>query len=153
MMDKLSFNLARKTVEARDLYAVSIANFGASHPIPTYKQFLEFWQDEAAVEFIITDRSVKFEKNGIKKTVKAWDEGKVILMTDTNVGNLVWKKVVEASHQSKAIDYRIVDGHILVSKYVTHKPFGEWTDVQARAVPVINGVQDIYQLDTKVVAA
>lgn len=153
MMDKVTFNLARKTDEGKNLYATSIGNFGTTKPVPTYKQFLEAWQDEAGVTFIIVDRSVKFEKDGIKKTVKAWDEGKVILLTDTNVGNLVWAKVAEMKHQSKAVEYQVADEFILVSKYVTHKPFGEWTDVQARVVPVINNVDQIYQLDTKTVQA
>lgn len=151
MMDKVTFNLARKSTEGKDLYATSIGNFGTTKPVPTYKQFLEVWQDETGLEFIIVDRSVKFEKDGVKKTVKAWDEGKVILLTDNNVGNLVWKKVVEDNHRSKAIEYRNADLGTLVSKYVTHKPFGEWTDVQARRVPVINGVDQVFQLDTKVV--
>jgi len=151
MMDKLTFNLARKSNEAKDLYATSIGNTGATKPVPTYKQFLEAWQDETGLEFDIIDRSVKFEKDGNKKTVKAWDEGKVILLTDNNVGNLVWKKVVEDSHRSASVTY--VNGELgtLVSKYVTHKPFGEWTDVQARRVPVINGVEQVFQLDTKTV--
>ncbi|MEO6522240.1 MAG: hypothetical protein ABIN91_11220 [Mucilaginibacter sp.] len=153
MMDKMSFNLARRSVEGKDLYATSIGNFGTTKPTPTYKQFLEVWQDEANVQFDIVDRSVKFEKDGVKKTVKAWDEGKVILLTDNNVGNLVWKKVVEDSHRSAAVNYVNADLGTLVSKYVTHKPFGEWTDVQARRVPVINGVDQVFQLDTKVVQA
>jgi hypothetical protein len=153
MMDKLSFNLARKSVEGKDLYATSIGNFGNTKPTPTYSQFLEAWQDETGLEFDIVDRSVKFEKDGFKKTVKAWDEGKVILLTDNNVGNLVWKKVVEDSHRSQAVTYTNGDLGQLVSKYVTHKPFGEWTDVQARRVPVINGVSQVFQLDTKTVQA
>jgi hypothetical protein len=153
MMDKLTFNLARKSVEGKDLYATSIGNFGTTKPVPTYKQFLEVWQDETGLEFIIVDRSVKFEKDGVKKTVKAWDEGKLIGLTDNNVGNLVWKKPVEDNHRSNAVNYVNADLGTLVSKYVTHKPFGEWIDVQARRVPVINGVDQVFQLDTKVVQA
>jgi hypothetical protein len=153
MMDKVTFNLARRSVEGKDLYATSIGNFGNTKPTPTYKQFLEVWQDETGLQFDIVDRSVKFEKDGVKKTVKAWDEGKIILLTDNNVGDLVWKKPVEDSHRSKAVDYVNADLGTLVSKYVTHKPFGEWTDVQARRVPVINGVEQVFQLDTKVVQA
>lgn len=149
MMDKTTFNLARKTSEAKDLYATSIGNFGATKPIPSYASFQEFLETELGVQLIIVDRSVKFEKDGAKKTVKAWDEGKVILLTDTMVGNLVWSKVAEDSHRSKAVDYRNGEFGLLVSKYVTHKPFGEWTDVQARQLPVINNVDQIFQIDTK----
>jgi hypothetical protein len=153
MMDKLTFNLARRSPEGKALYAISIGNYGTTQPVPTYKQFLEAWQDESGLEFIITDRAVKFEKDGVKKSVKAWDEGKVVLFADNSVGNLVWKQLVENNHRSAAITYASGELGTLASKYVTHKPFGEWTDVQARRVPVINGVQQIYQLDTKVVQA
>jgi len=153
MMDKVSFNNARKTTEARNLYATSIGNFGTTQPIPSYDQFLDTWQADAKVSIIIVDRSIKFEKDGVKKTVKGWDEGKVILLTDNNVGSLVWKRVVEDKHRSKAIEYRNGEFGTLLSMYVTHKPFGEWTDVQARQLPVITNVSDIFQLDTKVVQA
>lgn len=150
MLDKATFNIARRTNEGKALYATSIGNFGSTLPVPTYRQFLEAWQDEAGVTFIIVDRSCKFEKDGVIKNVKAWDEGKVILLTDTNVGHLVWKRVVEDAHRSKAVDYAVADEFILVSKYVTHEPtFGEFTGVQARVVPVINNVDQIYQIDTK----
>lgn len=153
MVDKVTYNVARKTTEAANLYATSIGNFGTTKPIPSYAAFQEFLETELGVQIIIVDRSVKFEKDGVKKTVKAWDEGKVILLTDNNVGNLVWKKVVEDSHRSKAVEYRNGEFGTLLSKYVTHKPFGEWTDVQARQLPVITGVDQIYQLDSKTVQA
>lgn len=153
MLDKATLNLARNTVEAANLYATSIGNFGTTKPNPTNKQFQEILQAELDVTLIIVDRSIKFEKDGVKKNVKAWDEGKVILLTDNNVGNLVWKRVVEDKHRSKAIDYTSGEFGTLLSKYVTHKPFGEWTDVQARQLPVITAVDQIFQLDTKTVAA
>lgn len=153
MLDKVTFNLARKTAEAASLYATSVGNFGSTKPNPTYSQFQELLETELGVSLIIVDRSVKFEKDGVKKTVKAWDEGKVILLTDNNVGNLVWKRVVEDSHRSSAIEYRTGEFGTLLSKYVTHKPFGEWTDVQARQLPVITAVDQIFQLDTKTAQA
>ncbi len=153
MMDKATFNLARKTTEAADLYAVSIGNFGNTKPLPSYANFQEFLETELGVSIIIVDRSVKFEKDGVKKTVKAWDEGKVIGLTDSNVGTLVWKRVVEDQHRSKAVEYRNGEFGTLLSMYVTHKPFGEWTDVQARQLPVITNVDQIFQLDTKTVQA
>jgi hypothetical protein len=153
MMDKVTFNLARNTVEAANLYATSIGNFGNTKPNPTRSQFQDLLEGELGVTITIVDRSVKFEKDGDKKTVKAWDEGKVILLTDNNVGNLVWKKVVEDSHRSKAVEYVNGEFGTLLSKYVTHKPFGEFTDVQARQLPVITGVDQIFQLDTKTVQA
>ncbi|WP_262497637.1 major capsid protein [Pedobacter nyackensis] len=153
MLDKVTFNVARKTAEAATRYATSIGNFGTTKPTPAYLSFKELLEAELGVNIIIVDRSVKFEKDGVKKTVKAWDEGKVIYLTDTNVGYLVWKKVVEDSHRSKSIEYRTGEFGTLVSKYVTHKPFGEWTDVQARQLPVITNVDQIFQTDSKIVQA
>lgn len=152
-LDKATLNIARHTNEVKDLYAVSVGNFGTTKPAPSSKNFPEFLESELGVKVIVVDRSVKFEKDGVPKTVKAWDEGKVILHPDITVGQLVWKKPVEADHQSKAVEYRMGEHGALLSKYVTHKPFGEFTDIQARNVPVINNVNEIFQLDTKTVQA
>lgn len=152
-IDKASLDIARRCNEVKDLYAVSNGNFSNTKPSPSNKNFPSFLEEELGVKLIIVNRSIKFEKDGVKKTVKAWDEGKAILHPDINVGQLVWKKPVEADHQSKAVEYRAGEHGALISKYVTHKPFGEFTDIQARNVPVINNVNEIFQLDTKTVQA
>ncbi len=152
-LDKATLDLMRNTNETKDLYAVYSGNFGTTKPAPSAKNYPDFLEAELGVKVIVVNRSIKFEKDGVKKTVKAWDAGKIILHPDINVGQLVWKKPVEADHQSKAVEYRMGEHGALISKYVTHKPFGEWTDIQARALPVINNVNEIFQLDTKIVQA
>jgi len=153
-LGKDMLNIARNSNEVKDLYAVASGNFSVNtKPAPSAKNFPDFLEAELGVKVIVVDRSVKFEKDGIKKTVKAWDMGKVILHPDQTVGQLVWKKPVEADHQSKAVEYRDGEHGALLSKYVTHKPFGEFTDIQARNIPVINNVNEIFQLDTQTVQA
>jgi len=152
-LDKSTLDLMRRTNEAKDLYAVANGNFGETRPVPSAKNFPSFLEEELGLKVIVVNRSIKFEKDGVKKTVKAWDTGKIILHPDLIVGQLVWKKPVEADHQSKAVEYRNGDHGALISKYVTHKPFGEWTDIQARNLPVINNVNEIFQLDTLTVQA
>ena len=147
-MDKKSYENARQTQEVKDLYAVFAGNFGTTKPAPSSKEFKNFLETELGISVTIINRSVKFEKDGVKKTVKAWDEGKVILTTGTNVGQLVWKRVVEDGHRSEAVNYTNGENGALISKYVTHKPFGEFTDIQTRQVPVINNVDEIFQVDT-----
>ena len=152
-IDKASLDIARRCDEVKDLYAVSNGNFSSTKPSPSNKNFPSFLEEELGVKLIVVNRSIKFEKDGVKKTVKAWDEGKAILHPDLIVGQLVWKKPVDADHQSKAVEYRTGEHGALLSKYVTHKPFGEFTDIQARNVPVVNNVNEIFQLDTKMIQA
>lgn len=151
--DSATLELIRNTNETKDLYAVQVGNFGTTKPAPSASLLGAFLEAELGIKVISVNRSIKFEKDGVKKTVKAWDAGKIILHPDVNVGQLVWKKPVEADHQSKAVEYRNGDHGALISKYVSHKPFGEFTDIQARCLPVINNVNEIFQLDTKIVQA
>jgi len=150
-IDKKYYELARQTKEVKDLYAVFVGNFGTTKPAPSSKDFMNFLETELGLTVTVINRSVKLEKDKKIKTVKAWDEGKIILTTGTNVGQLVWKRVVEDSHRSEAVNYTNGEFGALISKYVTHKPFGEFTDIQARQVPVINNVDQIFQIDAKVV--
>lgn len=152
-IDKTSLDIARRCNEVKDLYAVANGNFSSTKPSPSNKNFPSFLEEELGVKLIVVNRSIKFEKDGVKKTIKAWDEGKVILHPDLIVGQLVFKKPVEADHQSKAVEYRMGEHGALISKYVIHKPFGEFTDIQARNLPVINNVNEIFQVDTKTVQA
>jgi hypothetical protein len=150
-IDKRKLEQARKTKEVADLYAVSVGNFGTTKPMPTKNAFVDFLESEWGVTLVVIDRTFEAEKDGEPTTVRGWDEGKVIFSSSFVVGNLVWKRVVEDTHRSDAVKYINGEHGALLSKYVTHKPFGEWTDIQARQLPVITNINGINQLDTTVV--
>ncbi|MEN0095901.1 MAG: hypothetical protein AAGB30_11000 [Pedobacter sp.] len=152
MMDRTSFNRMRNSAEGKSLYAVSTGNFGSTQLVPTAVQFNSAFKDETGAEIIIVERSVNFEKDGVKTNVKPWSAGKVVFLTSLEVGSLIWATLAETNHPAKNVTYSLVDDFILVSKYVLNKPStAEFTSSQARVVPVISNVDQIYLLDTLVV--
>lgn len=153
MLDKTTFELMRRTTETKDLYAVSVGNFSNTKPIPSKENFQTFLEGEWGVALTIIDRSVTFEKNKVKTIVKPWSEGKIVFLTSLEVGNLVWSPLAEERHRDKAVEYQVVDDFILLSKGVNRSPLREFTSSQARVVPVISNVDQIYLLDTKTVQA
>lgn len=156
MLDRATFNKLKASNEGKDLYAAAIGNFGSTKPVPTQGQFLAAFSDEYGAAIQIVERSVNYEKNGVKTAVKPWAAGAVVFLTSDEVGSLVWAKLAEANpaHQSKAVNYSIVDDFILVSKYALNRPsLAEYTSSQARVVPVIANVDQIYLLDTATVQA
>ncbi len=149
MMDRTAFNRMKSTDEGKQLYATTIGNFGSTLTIPTSKQFAEAFKDEYQVEIMIVERSVNYEKNGVKTAVKPWADGQVVFLTGNEVGSLVWAKLAEMNHKAENVTYSTVDDFILVSKYRTNRPsLAEFTSSQARVVPVIANVESIFVLDT-----
>lgn len=154
MMDRATFNRLKASDEGKSIYATTIGNFGTTQPIPTASQFLAAFKDEYNVEIRIVERSVNFEKNGVKTAVKPWATGQVVLLPNAEVGSLVWAKLAEMNHPADNVAYSTVEDYILVSKYRLNRPsIAEFTSSQARVVPVISNVESIFVLDTLTVQA
>ena len=97
---------------------------------------------------LINFKSV-IERNGVRTTVTPWANGMVVFTKSENVGKLWWAKVAEDNHRVPGVTYVEVGNGVLLSKYSTNRPtLTEWTQIQGRIVPVVNGAENIYQLDT-----
>ena len=152
-MDRASLNRLKGSNEGKALYAASIGNFGSA-AIPTTNQFVAAFSDEYGAAINIVERSVTYEKNGIKTAVKPWALGAVIFLTSLEVGSLVWAKLAEMNHPDGNVTYSTVDDFILVSKYRLNRPsLAEFTSSQARVLPVIANVESIFVLNTLTVQA
>src|SRR5690606_33394071 len=80
---------------------------------------------------------------------KPWEDNIVIFLESQVVGKLYYGILAEATRKSKSATYAEADSYILVKKWSTEEPFAEYTSSQALAVPVIDGVDSIYSLDTE----
>lgn len=156
MMDTFAFNNFKKNNQVKEFYASysGIAvNTTSVLPTPTMSKVNEALADAYGITIKLVDRSVKVQKNGVNTTIKPWTEGAVVFLTTENVGRLVWGSLAEMTHQAKQVTYETADGFILVSKYHKIDPLQEFTSSQALALPVIDGVDSIYTLDSKVAQA
>ncbi|MDR1348320.1 MAG: hypothetical protein LBJ63_07865 [Prevotellaceae bacterium] len=157
-MDDVTFENFAKTQQVKDFYitANNIFASDATVPAPSLEKVNAALKADEQYRFqiAIIDRVVINEKNGIRTVVTPWSEGKVILTTTPQVGVLTWARLAEQNHPVQGVSYQIAEDFILVSKYRQNKPsLAEFTTSQARVVPVICNVEQIYQIDTKTVQA
>lgn len=150
-IDKASYNLLRKSDEAKALYAGSIGVSGQNIPVPNPTQFDSIMEDEYQIKFIVIDRAVRYEKNGIQTPVRPFAENTLVFLTTEQVGRLVYGTLAEEDHPVGGVEYQKVDSYILVSKYSKNDPLREFTSSQALVLPVIENVDSIYLMDTQTV--
>lgn len=156
LMDQYAFGNMIKSTEFKQRYAFSLdmAIDGSTIiPTPNTEKAKAFILSEYGWTVEIINRTVRIERDGVKTNVKPWQEGSVVFLTSDQVGTLTWGTLAEMNHRNKAVDYQVADEFILVSKYHKVDPLKEFTSSQALALPVINNVDEIYQLDTKTVQA
>jgi hypothetical protein len=156
MMDTYAFNNMLLSTEFRQSYAGSLGiavTSGTVIETPDQEQVAKFLLKKYGWTLTVVTRVVKTERNGVKTNVTPWQQGSVVFLTTTEVGTLTWGTLAEMVHQNKAVTYEVADDFILVSKFHKVDPLKEFTSSQALALPVINNVDEIYQLDTKTVQA
>jgi hypothetical protein len=150
MTDKRTYNQIRRSDEAKMLYEASIGLSNATPKlVPTSANFDALVADEYKVKFIVVDRAVRYEKNGVQTTVRPFAENTVVFLTTEQVGSLVYGILAEQENPVAGVEYQQVDNFILVSKYSKNDPLREFTSSQALVLPVIENVGSIYLMDTQ----
>ena len=160
-MDDITFDYFVRTNQVKEYFAFIVHNIireseNAFMPVPTLENVNEAFRKDNKYRFQIhiVDRTVKVEKNGKRTTVTPWSEGKVILTTSQEVGVLAYARLAEQNSPVSGVSYQTADDYILISKFRENRPsLKEFTTSQARVVPVICNVEQIYQLDSKLVSA
>lgn len=152
MLSKTAFNRIRKSRWARELvadYKEMTYTDATKLPVPSSKNFKEAVEDEKNLTFLVVDRSVSFEKNGVETSEKPFNPNKLVFLPSAdNVGSLVWGTLAEATNRVKNVSYSVVDQHKLISRYaVTDPAFSEFSKGQSLSLPVIENVDAIYTID------
>lgn len=154
MTDKATLQGILKSNEAKELAAYSVGFNGTNLVAPTLEAFNNAISAKYGFVFQEVNRTVKYEKNGVRTSVKPWKTGSIVFLNTTNVGKLVWATLAEMNHPVAGVEYQTANQHTLVSKYRMNKPsLGEFTSAAARVLPVISGVDAIYVLDSTVTEA
>jgi hypothetical protein len=156
-MDDVTFDSFVKTQQVKEFYAVYIGwqQNAAQIPYITTERMNTALKADNRYRFAIhiVDRTVTVEKNGARKTLTPWSEGKVIFTTSKEVGVLTYAHLGEQESPVDGVSYQTADDYILVSKYRENDPLAEFTTSQARVVPVICNVEQIYQIDANTLVA
>lgn len=148
---KSAYDKLRQTKEAKELVANYKGQTFTSDtilPTPTATVFNEaFADDNNGITFKVIDRSIIFEKDGKKKSVKPWNANRLIFICNEIVGTLVYGRLAEQTNPVKNVDYQQVDTYKLISKYSLVNPLREVTAGQAFVAPIIEDVDQIYIYD------
>lgn len=154
MLDQTTWNNIAKTTEAKNLYASSVGYSGTASLVPNFEQLNAAVKAQFGFVFEIVNRSVRFEKNGVRTTLTPWATGAVVGITSENVGSITYGTLAEANRPVSGVTYQTVDDFILVSKFSTNRPsYAEFTNSQSLVLPVIEGVDGIYLVDSATVQA
>lgn len=149
-ISKTDFDALRQTRDAKELcanYRGQTYTKDTELPVPTAKLFQEAFEDDTNVTFEIVNRSIQFEKDGRKKSVKPWAEHRLIFVCNEQIGSLVYGTLAEATNKVEGVLYQLIDDFKLISKYSLTNPLREMTGGQAKAACIIEDVDQIYVYD------
>ena len=149
-ISKTDFDALRQTREAKELcanYRGQTYTKDTELPVPTANLFQEAFEDDTNVTFEIVNRSIQFEKDGRKKSVKPWAEHRLIFVCNEQIGSLVYGTLAEATNKVEGVLYQLIDDFKLISKYSLTNPLREMTGGQAKAACIIEDVDQIYIYD------
>lgn len=117
-------------------------------PIPSAEAFDEAFATEfGGITFLKIDRTVYFEKNGKRTPAKPFNADKLVFLTSTIVGSLVWGTLAETTNPVPGVKYQTLDQYKLISEFSTTKPLIEHTTGEALVIPVIENVDMIFTID------
>lgn len=154
MIDQATWNNIAKTTEAKNLYASSVGYAGSPSLVPNMTQLNAASQAQYGFTFEIVNRTVRFEKNGVRTTLAPWATGAVVGITSENIGTITYGTLAEMDHPVDNVNYTTVDDFMLVSKFRLNRPsLSEHTSSQSLVLPVIEGVDGIYLVDSTLVQA
>lgn len=146
-----SYNLMRRSEEGRQLaanYAGQIVLENSILPVPTPAKFDEaFAAEYGGAKFLKINRTVTIEKDGKRKKIRPWNDKFVIFLPSEEVGALVYGTLAEETNPVSGVKYAKANEYTLISKYSKNDPLKEFTSSQALCLPVIEGVDEIYQMD------
>lgn len=149
LMDNYAFDNFVKGTDVKNLYAMNLNFSGTNILSPDLAQVNKALEQKFGVMIQIINRNIKTEKNGVVTNTKPWAEGNVIFISNDKVGRLVWAELAEMTFRAEQVAYEVADSYILVSKYHENNPIREFTTSQARVVPVLDNVNEIYLLESK----
>lgn len=154
MLDSTALTNMAATTEVKQLFAFNLGFAGTAIPTPSFEQIQALGQSRLGVTFELVDRSVMLERNGVQTPVTPWVDGRVVMLVQDQVGSLIYARLAEQNHPVPGVSYQLADTYVLVSKFRKNQPsLSEHTTSQARVVPVIGNVDQIFLLDSKVVQA
>ncbi|WP_231464690.1 major capsid protein [Pedobacter sp. Leaf132] len=140
------------TNQAKQLFAFSQNFVGENIPEPDFDQLNATAKKRFKYDFEVVDRSMVSQKNGVNTTYQPWAEHAVVGICTEQLGDLVWKEPAEKNRPVDGVKYESPEDFLLVSQFRVNRPtLAEVVNSQARIVPVISAINDIFLLDSNTI--
>lgn len=156
LLDTPTALLIAKSNEVKEQYSFNADNSASPATIRnlSFKKLNELMMEEFGFVFEKVDRVIKVEKDGKRSKIKPFASGMLVFVANQIVGELVYAKLAEENHKQAGVEYQKANEYILVSKFRTTTPsLKEVTRAQARVVPVITAIDELYLLNSKEIQA
>lgn len=148
---KTAYDALRRTQKARELaanYESRIVASGYELPVPTPEKFNAAFADETGgVTFVVVNRAIYQEVNGVRTAVKPWNANRFIFAPAEIVGTLIYGRLAEQTNPVENVIYQLVDNYKLIARFRETNPLRETTTGQAIVCPVIENVDQIFIYD------
>lgn len=146
------FNQLKRNDQVKARYGALLNLIPGNSIVPSVSKVNEFLLEDYGLQLQVMDSVIRIEKNGKQTSVNPWEGGKVTFSEGMEMGDLAYGRTQEEKRPVAGVKYQKVDEYILISKFGKTDPLAEFTAVQAYALPVLNHVESLYQLnalDTK----
>ena len=154
MLSRKALDNIRKSAEGKQVAmryqgGAVVANV-ADLPTPSRSVLVDALKDELGVDVRVVDSSFRVQTpDGKYKTIAPWEVANVVFLPSSVVGRLVWVYPVEKMRPAEDVIYTEGDHGTLVSVYHEKNPMAEVTMGQAHAIPVIDGGDQVYLIETE----
>lgn len=149
LMDSETLAIILESQDAADLYAKYSNSFMGASFSPNAEQLNAATQREWGYVIEEVERVSRYQINGVDFDENPWEPGQIVGINNERLGDVVWSDLAEKNAPVAGVRYQTADDYILVSKYRLNRPsLKEITNSQARAVPVISDVAQIFKYDT-----
>ncbi len=147
-MDKKTSRLLLANANVKAYYGNSIQVTGTNFLAPRLEQLNDALSSDKGYVINVIDRTVKFERDGVREVKNCWADGMVVGTVDLSLGKVVHTDLAEERFPDEDVVYTKVGSHILMSRWHENDPIREFTSSQASVIPVLDDVDSIFYLDT-----
>ena len=153
LTDSNTLAIILESKDAAELYAKYTNTMAGITFAPGMDQLNAATQREWGFVFEEVERVSRYQINGVNVDENPWEAGQIVGINNERLGDVVWADLAEMGAPVAGVRYQTADDYILVSKYRLNRPsLQEITNSQARAVPVISDVAQIFKYDTTATA-
>ena len=140
------------TDQCRQLIAYGANFVGSAIPAPTTEEINKMSKARYGFVFKVVDRTIISQKNGVDTSYEPWAKNAVIGLCVNTVGELVWASVAEDRRRKEGVKYEKPEDFLLVSQFRENRPtLLEIVNSQAKVIPVISAINDIFKINSALI--